>query len=124
MAQIFHSGAFVQQCFAVHPLCLSVKRYEGSDRMVLTCTSCNMSHRLTVGEVLARLMVVPSESGVPLTPESSVSPAEQLAHCAAEHAPALSVRAVDVVEELIGLRCGECRRVYELTIPAIETHQR
>lgn len=124
MARVFHSGAFVQQCFAVHPLCLNVKRYDASERLVLSCTSCNMSHRLTVREVASRIMAVPSESGTPLGSAPLVAPAEQLAACAAQHAPALSVRAVDVVEELVGLRCAECRRVYELSVPTIETHQR
>ncbi len=124
MAQIFHSGAFVQQCFAVHPLCLAVKRYEGGERMVLSCTSCNMLHRLTIGEVASRVMVVPSESGVPLVSEAPISAAQQLAACATDHGPALSVRVVDVAEDVVGLRCAECRRVYELSVPAIETHQR
>ena len=124
MTHIFHSGAFIQQCFAVHPLCLSVKRYETAERMVLTCSSCSMSHRLTVEEVATRIAAVPTESGMPLAALPGHAPAEQLRACAEQHGAALSIRAVDVVEEMIGLRCAECRRIYELHVPAIETHQR
>jgi hypothetical protein len=28
MAEIIRSGAFLQQCWSVHPLCLTVKRVE------------------------------------------------------------------------------------------------
>ncbi len=124
MGQIFYSGAFVQQCFAVHPLCLNVKRFEQPERLVLSCTSCKLSHRVTVRDLAARVPAVPTESGTPLPPSQPVSPAEQLASCMARHAPALSVRVLDVVEEQMGLRCAECRRIYDFVVPTVETHQR
>ncbi len=71
-----------------------------------------------------RVAAVPTESGMPLAAPSGQGPADQLRACAEQHGTALSVRAVDVVEEMIGLRCAECRRIYQLHVPAIETHQR
>ncbi len=47
MAEIIRSGAFLQQCWSVHPLCLTVKRVEPDRIVVLTCSSCRMVHRVT-----------------------------------------------------------------------------
>jgi hypothetical protein len=47
MAEIIRSGAFLQQCWSVHPLCLTVKRIEADRIVVLTCSSCRMVHRVT-----------------------------------------------------------------------------
>ena len=35
MAEIIRSGAFLQQCWSVHPLCLTVKRVEPERIVVL-----------------------------------------------------------------------------------------
>ena len=55
MAQRFQSGAFVQQCFAVHPLCLSLKRLDEQGRLIIACTSCRMMHQMVSGQVVARV---------------------------------------------------------------------
>ena len=51
MAEIIRSGAFLQQCWSVHPLCLTVKRVEPERIVVLTCSSCRMVHRVTTGVI-------------------------------------------------------------------------
>lgn len=124
MGQIFQSGAFVQQCFAVHPLCLNVKRIEGTERLILSCTNCKLAHRLTLQDIAARGPAMPSESGTPVQPPAPAVPSAHLAACVANHAPALSVRALDVVRETISLRCADCRWFYECSIPTVETHQK
>ncbi|MGE3153876.1 MAG: hypothetical protein AB7G48_02915 [Nitrospiraceae bacterium] len=124
MAPIYQSGAFIQQCFAVHPLCLTVKRLEHGERLLLGCTSCHLTHRIGLRTVVARLSAVPTESGEAPPVGSERTAAAALADCAAQHAPALSVRRLETVEDLMGLRCSECRRVYELHVQTFETHQR
>jgi hypothetical protein len=48
----------------------------------------------------------------------------QLASCLNAHAAALSLREMDVFEDLVMLRCAECRRQYTVTVVAFETHQK
>jgi hypothetical protein len=47
-----------------------------------------------------------------------------LASCLKAHAAALSLREMDVFEDLAVLRCAECRRHYAVTVTAFETHQK
>jgi hypothetical protein len=70
------------------------------------------------------MSAVPTESGEPLPEGSGRTAAALLADCTTQHAPALSVRLLDVMKDLVGLRCSECRRVYELHVHTFETHQR
>jgi hypothetical protein len=123
MGQVFKSGAFIQQCFAVHPLCLNLKSLHLPDHVVLRCTSCNMLHRLTLRALALRISAVHA-----VEDEAKVHderPADvHLEECAASHPSALAVRAMDVVRETAGLRCGECRKLYELDVTIFETHQR
>lgn len=105
MAPVFKSGAFIQQCFASHRLCLILKQLSGPDTVLLTCSSCNLQHRLTLRGV-------------------SGSRLENLAQCAAVHSTALGVREMDVLQEFVRIRCGECRLVYDLEVAEFETHQR
>jgi hypothetical protein len=123
MAQVFKSGAFIQQCFAVHPLCLNLKSLHLPDSVVLRCTSCNMLHRLTLRAVVLRVSAVHAvEEAAEAREERSA--AAHLEECAAAHSAAIAVRAMDVVRETAGLRCGECRKLYELDVTTFETHQR
>ena len=123
MAQVYKSGAFIQQCFAVHPLCLNLKSLHLPGGIVIRCTSCNMLHRLTLRAVVLRVSAVRAVEDAVETGE--VRPAAaHLEACAAAHPAALSVRAMDVVREEAGLRCGECRKMYDFEIVSIETHQR
>ena len=123
MAQVFKSGAFIQQCFAVHPLCLTLKTLHLPNALVLRCTSCNMLHRLTLRALVLRVSAVRVVEGEAAAREER-SAATHLEKCATAHPAALGVRAMDVVRETAGLRCGECRKLYELDVTTFETHQR
>lgn len=122
MAQVYKSGAFIQQCFAVHPLCLNLKSLHLPDGLVLRCTSCNMLHRLTLRALALRVSAVQEVEDE--AARSGRRAEAYLAECAAAHPAAIGVRAMDVVRETAGLRCGECRKLYDLDIASFETHQR
>jgi hypothetical protein len=122
MSPTFKGGAFIQQCFAVHQLSLSLKKMAPPDRILLACTACNLLHRLTVRAVVLRRPVVAEAAGGEAG--GAKDAAEQLARCAESHPAALGVRAMDVVEEAAGLRCAECRRLYDLDVAAFETEQK
>jgi hypothetical protein len=51
-------------------------------------------------------------------------PAAVLNRCIVEHAGAVSIREMDVLEDSMGLRCGQCRRVFDLHIAACESRQK
>lgn len=122
MAEVIRSGAFLQQCWSVHPLCLAVKRIEPERIVVLTCTSCRMVHRVTTGAISRQASAAGSFA-------SEAKPAETdglvaLKICLGTHAPALSVREMDVFQDALWLRCAECRAQYDLTVSQFETHQK
>jgi hypothetical protein len=123
MTHIIRSGAFLQQCWSVHPLCVTVKRMADDRTLVLTCSSCKSAHHLSLG------MVLPKESGAQdftKTPsEALADPGEALLiQCIATHHAAITLRDMDVFQDLVLLRCAECRRHYEVTVTSFETHQR
>jgi len=122
MAEIIRSGAFLQQCWSVHPLCLTVKRVESERIVVLTCSSCRMVHRVTTGAITRQASAVDSSS-----PESGLAQQDGLVAlktCLGTHAPALSVREMDVFQDAVWVRCAECRAQYDLTVFQFETHQK
>jgi hypothetical protein len=125
MAQIVRSGAFLQQCWSVHPLCVAVKRMADGNKLILTCTSCRFVHQLTLSSVVVRASAVMDEPD----DSSDDHPAardgqDQLVGCLEAHAPALSLREMDVFEDLALVRCAECRRHYAMTVSSFETHQK
>lgn len=122
MGQVYKSGAFIQQCFAVHPLCLNLKSLHLPDSLIIRCTSCSMLHRLTLREVVLRVSAVRAIEDRAAPDDRPAS--AHLEGCAAAHSAAIGVRAMDVVRETAGLRCGECRKMYDLGLVSIETHQR
>jgi hypothetical protein len=123
MAQVIRSGAFLQQCWSVHPLCVTVRRMTDEGAVVLSCSACKSAHHLTVATV-----------------SSNVSSAQRLAEgdgsqdtqpggvllkaCVSAHQASLSLREMDVFQDLVLLRCADCRRLYELSISAFETRQK
>lgn len=121
MTQIIRSGAFLQQCWSVHPLCVTVKRMADNRTLVLTCSSCKSAHRLSLG------MVVPkgaAQEPTKVSSESAADPGEALlVQCIAAHQSAITLRDMDVFQDLVLLRCAECRRHYEVTVASFETHQ-
>jgi hypothetical protein len=123
MTQIIQSGAFLQQCWSVHPLCVTVKRMTDDRTLVLTCSSCRFTHYLSVALVTpmhtAAQERVTAASGVTSEPGDVL-----LNRCISAHHAALSLREMDVFHDLVLLRCAECRRQYEVTVSAFKTHQR
>ena len=122
MAEIIRSGAFLQQCWSVHPLCLTVKRVEPDRIVVLTCTSCRMVHRVTAEAVTRKASAV--ESSPPDSGPAQRDGLVALKTCLGTHAPALSVREMDVFQDAVWLRCAECRAQFDLTVSQFETHQK
>lgn len=115
MAPIFTGGAFVQQCFAVHPLSLNVKVFSPPDKLGILCTNCSLRHRLT-GETFSMF----------IGEEQAVVPGalEALTDCITSHPQALRVSTVAVDQAIVQLRCGECKRGYQLHVRRFETHQK
>jgi hypothetical protein len=119
MAQVFKSGAFIQQCFASHPLCLTFKKFATPDIIILQCSSCRFRHDV-------RLRDMTSRRSASVKPPAQQQPAEgpakhHLSRCAAEHSTALRVSGMDVTEAAMDVRCGECRRVYTVVADSFET---
>src|SRR4026207_1186787 len=122
MAEIIRSGAFLQQCWSVHPLCLTVKRVEPERIVVLTCSSCRMVHRGAAHSVARYVSTGDSSPPEPDTvqPDGLVT----LKSCLSAHAPALSLREMDVFRDTVWVRCAKCRAQYDLTVSQFETHQK
>ena len=109
------SGAFLQQCFAAHPLSLNFKIVILPDRVVLTCANCHMRHRMTVRSLTIRVAEVGG-------PERDAI--EYLTQCGTAHGAELRVSGMDVVTDTAKIRCGECRRTYHLDVATFETYQK
>jgi hypothetical protein len=124
MGQRYQSGAFVQQCFAVHPLCLSLKRLDDEGRLLVACTSCRMMHLMILEQVAARVAAVPLGGEVVGEKTASATPKELLMRCLQGHAMAVTIRELDVIRDRVGLRCAECRRMFDLQISTFESHQK
>jgi len=123
MTQIVRSGAFLQQCWSVHPLCVTVKRITNDRTLVLGCSSCRFAHHLSLGQVVPKDSQSQELSGTPSGSAGSDGEA-LLSHCVVVHHAAVTLREMDVFQDSVLLRCAECRRQYELTVSAFETHQR
>lgn len=123
MTQRFQSGAFVQQCFAVHPLCLSLKRIDDQGRLVVACTSCRMMHLMTVDQVVGRVAAVPLGGEVE-EPKPMPTARESLESCLKAHPVSVTIRELDVIRDQVGLRCGECRRMFDMRVSVFESLQK
>lgn len=125
MGQVFRSGAFLQQCWSVHPLCLAVKRITAENQLALACTSCRFAHYVGMGSVVLSSSAASEDVGQSMAaPEARSDAQTLLASCLETHAAALSLREMDVFEDLALIRCAECRRHYALSVTAFETHQK
>jgi hypothetical protein len=123
MAQVIRSGAFLQQCWSVHPLCVTVRRMTDERAVVLSCSSCKSAHYLTVAAVS------PKESSAQRSTEGEgIQDAQHgevlLKACVSTHHASLSLREMDVFQDLVLLRCADCRRHYTLQVSAYETHHK
>ena len=124
MGQVFRSGAFLQQCWSVHPLCVAVKRMADGNRLILACTSCRFAHYLTLDSVEVRASTVSEGEAGSAEVATPADGQALLVRCLDAHAAALSLRDMDVFEDLALLRCAECRRHYALHMASFETHQK
>jgi len=123
MVQVIRSGAFLQQCWSVHPLCVTVKRVSDDRSVVLLCSSCRSAHRLSVAAVVSRGSAAQG-AGEEVTQEEWGSGDSLLGACLAAHHASITISAMDVIQDLVRLRCADCRRHYDLTVASFETHQR
>ena len=125
MGQVIRSGAFLQQCWSVHPLCVEVRRITSEKQLGLACTSCRFAHYLTMESVVVVSSGASEEVAQTMDVTDSRSDAlGRLTSCLEAHAAALSLRQMDVFEDLAVIRCAECRRHYALAVTAFETHQK
>ena len=111
---VIKSGAFLQQCFSVHPLSLSLKLVTPPELIGVVCTNCRMKHRMTLRQVAD-----------PATQQfdSPTDGLETLATCAQTHPKDVRISLVDVVHDSVELRCRSCGRTHLLTIGQFETQQ-
>ena len=123
MAQVIRSGAFLQQCWSVHPLCVTAKRMTDENALVLICSSCNSAHYLTVATVTSQAASAQHMAGAGTSRDEP--PGEEfLKACVSTHHASLTLREMDVFQDLVRLRCADCRRQYELTISVFETRHK
>lgn len=123
MTQVIRSGAFLQQCWSVHPLCVTAKRMTDENALVLLCSSCKSAHYLTVATVTSQASSAQHSAGDGISRDEP--PAEEfLKACVSTHHASLTLREMDVFQDLVRLRCADCRRQYELTITAFETRHK
>ena len=114
MPNIYKSGAFLQQCFSVHPLSLSFKMLSLPDKLGIACVNCHSRHRLTI-ETISRIIgdSESSEDGAAMSLES----------CVTQHRAALQVTEVNVDRDIVQFRCRECKVGFQTTITLYETYQ-
>jgi hypothetical protein len=125
VAQIIRSGAFLQQCWSVHPLCVTVKRVTEGRTVVLLCSSCRFAHHVQCSAIVTSSSAAQRRSENQETPEGrEVEGPSQLAACIEAHASALSLREMDVFEDYAVIRCADCRTHYALAVSVFETHQK
>lgn len=123
MAQVIRSGAFLQQCWSVHPLCVTAKRMTDENALVLICSSCKSAHYLTVATVTSQAASAQHMAGAGTSRDEP--PGEELLKaCVSTHHASLTLREMDVFQDLVRLRCADCRRQYELTVSVFETRHK
>jgi len=91
--------------------------------VILSCSSCKSLHHLTVTTVVSQGPSVQRTVDEAIRQDPPLD-TEFLKACVATHPASLSLRAMDVFEDLVQLRCADCRRVYELSVATFETRQK
>jgi hypothetical protein len=125
MGQVFRSGAFLQQCWSVHPLCLAVRRITAENQLALACSSCRFAHYVGIGSIsLGATTAAEEQASAVDTGEEQAHVQARLAGCIEAHPTSLSLREMDVFQDVAVIRCAECRRQYALAVTAFETHQK
>jgi hypothetical protein len=121
MTQIIRSGAFLQQCWSIHPLCVTVTRLDGARTVVLACSSCKSAHYVTAELVTGHESL--AQESLARQGAGQASGDLLLADCLRDHRMSVVLREMDVFQDLVVLRCGLCRRHYTLQVASFETHQ-
>lgn len=111
---VFKSGAFLQQCFSVHPLTLNLKLVTPPELVGVVCTNCRMKHRLTIRQA----NTAESEKSK-MNDQGLLS----LQNCSQMHPEDVRISMVDVVQDTVEFRCRPCRRTYLLDVTMFETQQ-
>jgi hypothetical protein len=111
---VYKSGAFLQQCFSVHPLSLNVKLVSPPEIIGVVCTNCRMRHRLTLHQVTAQL---------PEKPESGNDDLLRLQGCFHGHSEDIRISSVHVEGHAVEFKCRPCRRTYLMDVALFETYQ-
>ena len=111
---VYKSGAFLQQCFSVHPLSLDLKLVATPDIVGVVCTNCRMRHRLTLHQVRA--------SSTDKT-ESGSDDLVLFQECFHGHPEDVRLSLVHVERNVVEFRCRPCRRTYVLDVSLFETRQ-
>lgn len=123
MTQVIRSGAFLQQCWSVHPLCVTVKRMTEENAVVLLCSSCKSANYLSIATVTA-IASSAQQAGAEVASRDEPPGEDYLKACVVAHAASLTLREMDVFQNLVRLRCADCRRLYDVTVLAFETRQK
>lgn len=110
---VYKSGAFLQQCFSVHPLSLDVKMVAPPESIGVLCKNCRMRHRLTVQGT------APSSEAS----EGGISQLDLLQECFHGHPEEIRLCKVHIEHQFVEFRCRPCRRTYTLAVVLFETHQ-
>ena len=71
----------------------------------------------------------PYRNAVPLggeveSPSAVPTARESLEDCLRAHPVSVTIRALDVIRDQVGLRCGECRRIFDLQVSVFESLQK
>jgi len=111
---VFKTGAFLQQCFSVHPLTLNLKLVTPPELVGIVCTNCRMKHRLTIRQVVASEL---EKAG--MDDKGILS----FHNCSQMHPEDVRISMVDVVKDSVEFRCRPCRRTYLFDIRMFETQQ-
>lgn len=114
MPTIYKSGAFLQQCFSVHPLSLNFKMLTLPDKIGIACVNCKFRHRLTF-KTIARI--------IGDTESFEAGDAEGLQSCVTQHQEALHVTEVSVEQDIVQFRCRQCKTGFQANIALYETYQ-
>ena len=111
---VFKSGAFLQQCFSVHPLSLCLKMVGIPETVGVFCMNCRMRHRITIRTCSPSL---PEQAGLEVVDLAALN------HCFHLHPEEIRLTAVAVEQDTIQFRCRPCHKIFSLTVSLIETYQ-
>ncbi|MGQ0555350.1 MAG: hypothetical protein ACT4PN_05315, partial [Nitrospiraceae bacterium] len=86
-------------------------------------SSCKSAHYLTVATVTSQASSAQQMAGEGSS-RDELPGEEFLKACVSTHHASLTLREMDVFQDLVRLRCADCRRQYELTVSVFETRHK